>query len=187
MSLISLPTKSQAPITTRSFFSEETASPIISSISHVPELLLKGMPFIGQALGPSSIDFRTKEIMILRASAQLHCTYCINTHTFVSIQAGLTHDEISALRGEKEVEEIFTNPKEKLLIDWTDAMANHSAPIKPELKELMTQHYSDSEIVEFSLCIGATIMLNRYATALSLPVDANHILTLKDNGFSIVS
>lgn len=187
MPLISLPKKSQAPITTRAFFKDEIASPIISSISHVPELLLKAMPFIGQALGPSSISLRTKEIMILRASAQLDCTYCINTHTFVCIQAKLSHKEISALRGEISFEEIFTDSKERLLIKWTDAMADSTAPISSTLKEKMVEHYSEAEIVEFSLCIGATIMLNRYATALSLPVDPHHILTLEKQGFSIVS
>ena len=187
MSTVTLLSKSQAPITTRSFYAEETASPIISSIAHVPELLLKGMPFIGQALGPSSISFRNKEIMVLRASAKLSCSYCTNTHTIVSIQAGLTHDEILALRGEKNTEDVFTDTKEKLLIAWTDAMSNGSNTVSDTLKEDMKQHYSEAEIVEFSLCIGATIMLNRYATALSLPVDPQHILMLNEHGFSIVS
>ena len=187
MSIITLLSKSQAPITTRSFYAQETASPIISSIAHVPELLLKGMPFIGQALGPSSVSFRLKEIMVLRASSKLHCSYCTNTHTVVSIQAGLTHNEILALRGEKEVDEVFTEAKEKLLIAWTDAMSNGANSISTSLKEQMIQHYSEAEIVEFSLCIGATIMLNRYASALSLPVDPEHILILNEQGFSIVS
>ena len=187
MPIITLLPKSQAPITTRSFYAEETASPLISSIAHVPELLLKGMPFIGQALGPSSILFRTKEIMILRSSAKLKCSYCTNTHTVASIQAGLTHDEILALRGEKSVDDIFTDTKEKLLIAWTDAMCNGANAIPTSLKDQMTQQYSEADIVEFSLCIGATIMLNRYASALSLPVDPEHILMLNEKGFSIVS
>ena len=187
MSVVSLLSKSQAPITTRSFFADEQSTPIISSIAHVPELLLKGMPFIGQALGPSSISFRFKEIMILRASAKLKCSYCINTHTVVSIQAGLTQNEILALRGEKEVQNVFMDPKERLLIAWTDAMSNGSHVIHDELKESMTQHYSESEIVEISLCIGATIMLNRYATALSLPVNLEHIKLLTEKGYDIVS
>ena len=187
MSIVSLLSKSQAPITTRSFYAEETASPLISSIAHVPELLLKGMPFIGQALGPSSISFRYKEIMVLRASAKLNCSYCTNTHTVVSIQAGLSHDEILALRGEKDTDDVFTDAKERLLIAWTDSLSNGSKTISSELKEQMKEHYSEAEIVEFSLCVGATIMLNRYATALSLPVDPQHILVLNEQGFSIVS
>lgn len=187
MSTVSLLSKSQAPITTRSFYAEETASPIISSIAHVPELLLKSMPFIGQALGPSSISFRNKEIMILRSSAKMSCNYCTNTHTVVSLQAGLTHDEILALRGEKDTNDVFGDAKERLLIAWTDAMSNGANSISADIKEQMKQHYSDAEIVEFSLCIGATIMLNRYATALSLPVDPEHILILNKYGFSIVS
>lgn len=187
MSIISLLSKSQAPITARSFYAEETASPLISTFAHVPELLLKGMPFIGQALGPSSVSFRNKEIMVLRSSAKLQCSYCTNTHTVVSMQAGLTHDEILALRGEKDTDDVFANAKERLLIAWTDAMCNGSNAVPSTLKEAMTQQYSEAEIVEFSLCIGATIMLNRYASALSLPVDPQHIIMLNEQGFSIVS
>lgn len=187
MSIVSLLSKSQAPITTRSFYADEKSTPIISTIAHVPELLLKGMPFIGQALGPSSMSFRFKEIMILRASTKLNCSYCTNTHTVVSMQAGLTQNEIMALRGEKEVQSVFIDPKERHLIAWTDAMSNGSHAVSDELRESMTQLFSDSEIVEISLCIGATIMLNRYATALSLPVDSEHIKLLKQNGYDIVS
>ena len=187
MSLVSLLSKSQAPITTRSFYADEKTNPLIASFAHVPELLLKGMPFIGQALGPSSLSFRTKELMILRTSAKLNCSYCTNTHTVVSIQAGLTHDEILALRGEKNIDEVFTDEKDKLLITWTDAMANGSSAIPSILAEQMTKKFSESEIVEFSLCIGATIMLNRYASALSLPVDPQHLVMITEHGFSIVT
>ena len=187
MSIITLLSKSQAPITTRSFYTEEAASPLIATFAHVPELLLKGMPFIGQALGPSSVSFRNKEMMVLRASAKLQCSYCTNTHTIVSMQAGLTHDEILALRGEKNTDDVFANAKERLLIAWIDAMCNGSHAVPSALKEEMTQQYSEAEIVEFSLCIGATIMLNRYASALSLPVDPQHIIMLNEQGFSIVS
>ena len=125
--------------------------------------------------------------MVLRTSAKLQCSYCTNTHTVVSIQAGLTPDEILALRGEKNIEEVFSDEKERLLIVWIDAMSDGSNTIPTSLKEQMKQHYSEAEIVEFSLCIGATIMLNRYASALSLPVDPEHILMLNEHGFSIVS
>ena len=92
-----------------------------------------------------------------------------------------------ALRGEKNTNDVFTDAKEKLLIAWTDAMSNGANAVSGTLKENMKQHYSEAEIVEFSLCIGATIMLNRYATSLSLPVDPQHILILNEHGFSIVS
>ena len=41
------------------------------------------MPFLDAALGPSAVDARTKELVILRTSAVMGCRYCIQTHTVV--------------------------------------------------------------------------------------------------------
>jgi AhpD family alkylhydroperoxidase len=182
MSVVSLLKKSEAPITVRSMFSDTNTSPLVSTMAHVPELIAKAMPFIGQALGASSINIRAKEIMILRASSLMKCVYCIKTHTVVAERVGLSLLEIRALRDEQSIESAFSEAKEILLIQWTDALTNGPAPIERELKEEMKQYYCDAEIVEMSLCIGATLMLNRYATALDLPVDPGHLLILKEKG-----
>ena len=187
MSIVSLLTKNEAPITVRSMFSEHNTSPLVSTMAHVPELISKAMPFIGQALGASSVSIRAKEIMILRASVLMRCIYCIKTHTVVADRVGLTHAEIRGLREEQPIESVFSESKERLLIAWTDALAKGPEPITDALKMQMKQHYSDGEIVEFSLCIGATLMLNRYATALDLPVDENHLLILKEKGLDFES
>jgi len=42
-------------------------------------------PFIGTVLGPSAIDARTKEIVILRTSARASYRYRVESHTLVAL------------------------------------------------------------------------------------------------------
>lgn len=152
-------------------------------MAHVPELLQVAMPFIGAALGPSSIDFRTKEIIILRTSATMGCQYCTNTHTVVASQSDLTEEQLRALRRESDLERAGFSETEMLLIEWCDAMTASSTPISEGLMTQLVEAYGEAATVEFALCSGCTIMLNRYATALQLPTSTAHLEWLDNNGF----
>ncbi len=96
--LIDLVERDQAPLLARRFFGDGPASPITASLAHVPELLEVALPFIGAALGPGTLGPRMKEIAILRTSALLECRYCVQSHTAVALDAGLSAGEVRALR-----------------------------------------------------------------------------------------
>ena len=158
-----------APLLAAPFYGGGDPGPIVASMAHVPELLELALPFIGTALGASSIDFRTKEIVILRTSALLGCRFCIASHTPVALDAGLTHNQVHALREEASIEESFAGGRDRALIAWTDAVAGNQA-IPDSLTTEVKNVFSDHEIVELTLLVGCTLLLNRYATALRLPV-----------------
>ena len=69
--------------------------------------------------------------------------------------------------------------QEAILIKWSDVLSASAEPIPKSLKADLAEHYTEAEIVELTLLVGATVMLNRYATALSLPVDPTHLDFLK--------
>jgi AhpD family alkylhydroperoxidase len=183
MSLVSLFNAETAPDSVRQFFAKGNPGPIASSLAHVPDIMQKALPFIGTTLGPSNIaDIRTKEIVILRASALQQCKYCVNTHSYVARNSGLSKDEVKALQGHGDSTKAFANEREKLLIRWTDAVAVGPQEVRTDLKKEFKKLFSEAEVVELTLLVGATIMLNRYATALELPVAATHLEFLKNEG-----
>ena len=173
MSNISLITPETAPLTVRQFFSSGDPGPIVSSLAHVPDLLKPTLPFIGAALGPMGLDLRTKEIVILRTSAIQHCQYCVATHTYVAHNAGLTSEEVKQLHSSK-TPTAFTTEREKALLRWTDIVAKGSAPVGADEVERIRKEFNDAELTELTMLIGATLMLNRYATALNLPINDEH-------------
>lgn len=161
----------QAPLLARPFYAGGDPGPIVAAMAHVPELLEVAMPFLGAALGPSGIDLRTKEIVIVRTSALAGCRYCVQAHTVVALDAGLSRTEVTALRAETPVAESFSDARELALLAWVDLVAV-SGPVPDDARAAVRAHFADHEVVELTTLIGATLLLNRFATALALPTGA---------------
>jgi AhpD family alkylhydroperoxidase len=166
MSRVELVGADQAPLLARPYYPEEgPASPVVRALAQVPELLEVAMPFIGRVFGPTSLDLRTKEIVVLRVSAINGCRYCVDSHTVAAWDAGLTQAETSALRGAAS----GFPAAEAALVAYCDAFCDAPAPVPPDVAHALRAHFAEHELVELSLLASATAMLNRFCTALELP------------------
>jgi len=136
-------------------------------------------------LSPSSIAFRTKEIVILRTSSVMACRYCIDSHTPVALDAGLTAGQVRALRGEvgHDVVTAFSDQRERTLIAWADEVAQGKGAASDETTAAMVAAFASHEIVELTLLATVTLLLNRYASTLRLPVAGATIERLAADGF----
>ena len=175
----------QAPLLARPFYAGGDPGPIAATLAHVPELLEVALPFLGAALSPSAIDFRTKEIVILRTSCVMACRYCIDSHTPVALDAGLNPGQVRALRNEPghDLKAAFPDGRERALIGWTDEVAGGKGQASDEATAELRARFSDAEIVELTLLASVTLLLNRYASTLRLPVAAPTIDRLALEGF----
>ncbi len=173
----------QAPLLARPYYAGGDPGPIVAAMAHVPELLEVAMPFLGAALGPSGIDRRTKEIVIVRTSALADCRYCVQAHTVVALDAGLTRPEVTALRTETPVAESFTDPRELALIEWVDLVASH-APVPDSARAAVRARFDAHEVDELTTLVGATLLLNRFATALALPTGDETMTRLTAEGLT---
>jgi AhpD family alkylhydroperoxidase len=175
-----------APLLAKPFYGGGDPGPITATMAHVPELLEVGLPFIGAALAPSAIPFRTKEIVILRTSALLACRYCVDSHTPVALDSGLSHQQVRALRNEpgNSIDSAFPDPSDRAAIAWIDEVATGRGAIQADVNQLATTHFAEHEIVELTLTITVTMLLNRYATSLQLPVGESTLARLAAEGFS---
>ena len=182
--LVRMLAKADAPLLTQPFYAGGDPGPITASMAHVPELLEVALPFIGAVLSPSAIDWRTKEIVIVRTSALMRCRYCIESHTPVALDSGLSHAQVHALRDEEQVASVFGDERDLVLIEWTDAVASGPGPVPEAAARRAAAWFSEAEIVELTLLVGVTLLLNRYATSLALPVDPSTIERLAREGFA---
>jgi AhpD family alkylhydroperoxidase len=171
----------EAPLLAAPFYRGGDPGPIVRSLAHVPELLEAAMPFIGVALGPSGISWRTKELVIVRVSARAQCRYCVQTHTAVALDAGLSRAEILALRLAADYRQVFTDPRERAVIAWSDA-AIQLGPVDPAVRAEAAEHLADHELVELTVLAGATLLLNRLATMLELPTAPKTLARLEGEG-----
>lgn len=173
----------QVPLLARPYFTDGDPGPIVAALAQVPELLEVALPFIGAALGPSGIDIRTKEIVIVRTSALNGCRYCVQAHAVMALDAGLSRAEVCALRGETPVESLFTDPREAALLAWIDTVAA-PGPVDDDARSRVGRFWADHEVVELTTVIGVTLLLNRFATALALPSSPETLNRLAVGGLS---
>ena len=128
--------------------------------------------------GETSIDLRTKELAILRVSARSGCRYCVDTHTVAAWDAGLSAEETAGLcatpRGLSE--------REAALVAWCDALCSAPEPVPDAAAESLREHFAEHEVVELTLVAGATLMLNRFCTALELPTSSATLERLRAEG-----
>ena len=179
--LVSLVGAEQAPLLARPYFAGGDPGPITAVLAHVPELLEVTSAFLGTVLGPSCIDMRTKEIVVLRTSARASCRYCVEAHTVVARDAGLSVPEVRALRGEVAAASPFTDRRELAAIAWCDALVatgSVDAGAKSELGGAFAEH----EVVELTLLVTTTLLLNRFCTALDLPTSPEVLARLTAEG-----
>lgn len=180
---VPLITADQAPMTAARYWERGDPGPIVAALAHVPELLEASLPFIGQALGGSIADRRTAELVIVRASAMLGCSYCTLTHGAVALDAGISADEVRALCDlEPAAREVFADERERSLLAWVDEVAAGRGDVPDRVARGLAAHVDDALLVELTAMVGCTIFLNRFCTSLGLPVSDATILRLADAG-----
>lgn len=165
MSRVELLDAADAPLGAGAYYAADgSASPIVRALAQVPELLEVTAPFVSRVFGPTSIDQRTKEVVILRVSARNGCRYCVETHTVAAWDAGLSIEETGALCGDGD----GLGDADRALVRWCDAVTG-PGPVPDDVADEMRNRLAEHEIVELTLLAAATEMLNRFCTALELP------------------
>ena len=72
---------------------------------------------------------------------------------------------------------------ERALLAWVDAVAGgRGARRRRGRRARCEEHYSEPEVVELTLLCAATVMLNRYCTALELPTSPATLQRLAAEG-----
>ncbi|MGH9037445.1 MAG: carboxymuconolactone decarboxylase family protein [Acidimicrobiia bacterium] len=172
----------QAPLLARPYYEAGDPGPIVAALAHVPELLAACVPFLDVVFGPTALPGRTKELVILRTSARLSCRYCVEAHSVAALDAGLGPDEVRALCRPRADMMVFADPAELALLAWVDAVAGGTGPVDPGPRAALARHFTDPEVVELTLLLGVTLMLNRFCTALDLPTSSETLRRLAADG-----
>jgi AhpD family alkylhydroperoxidase len=179
LSRVELIDADQAPLLARPYYGEDgAASSLTRALAQVPEVLEVALPFIARIYGETAIDLRTKEIAILRVSAVSGCRYCVETHTVAAWDAGASVEETTALCDRPGA----LSPREAALVAWCDAVCAAPGPVPDAVAQRATEHFADHELVELTLVAGATLMLNRFCTALELPTSPATLARLQAAG-----
>jgi 4-carboxymuconolactone decarboxylase len=164
MAKIELVAQDRAPLLARRYYESGDPGPIAAALANVPELMEPMLSFVNTIFGPTSIDPRLKEIVILRVSSANGCHYCTESHTRVARRMRFSPPELASLRGEAPVPENW-NARERALVSFSEALSTRAEAAV----DFLRPHFEEPEIVELVTLGSATVLLNRFATALELP------------------
>jgi AhpD family alkylhydroperoxidase len=163
MSRVRLLSGEQAPLLARPWYRDGgTASPLTRSLASAPDVMETLMPFLGQIMGESSLDLATKELVIVRVSQLNGCRYCLAAHRPLALAAGLPPEQVEALCDEAALEAL---PERERI----DRVTLDPGAVTDELVARVLDHLREDELIELTLLVGATTMLNGYCTALGIP------------------
>lgn len=174
----------QAPLAAQPFYADGDPGPIVASLAHLPDLLPQALAFFSVALGDTWMPLRTKEIVVLRVSALAGCRYCTAAHTVVALDSGLTRAQVQGLRGERLPDTVFDDPADLAVVAWCDAVHAGTESDLATAREAVGRYFDDGAVVELTVCATTTLMLNRYATSLALPVSADTLARLAAEGLA---
>jgi AhpD family alkylhydroperoxidase len=106
-----------------------------------------------------------RHLVKMRASQINGCAYCLHMHSSDALAHGETPARLFLLDAWDE-SKLFT-PREKAALAWTDALTNISQTHAPDADyEALKAHFSEVEIVNLTMLIGAINSWNRLSIGL---------------------
>ena len=137
------------------------------TMANRPEVLKTFVPLYGAVVGPGSVDRRTKELVYLTCSFANHCAYCSAAHTASGKKAGVTDEEMSALRSEQD--DGFS-PSEQAAIRFARELTRTADA--SETRDALLQHFTQEQMVEITLVVAMANFTNRFNNGVSLVPEA---------------
>jgi 4-carboxymuconolactone decarboxylase len=125
--------REQADQLTNSFYDDaeerfELQLNIFKVFGHTPKLGAIFTESVMEMLQDSYLDWKTKELLILKATHRNDCQYCVVQHEAVSQRLGITAEKIADIEGDKYKTSPHYTDGEKALLDLNGADRRRREP-----------------------------------------------------------
>ena len=118
-------------------------------------------------------DARLREAMIVRTAVRLNCTYAMHASTRISLNSGLSKNEVDALAADGPVSGI--DPNIVLIARMADDIAD-CATLGEDLLEAAIERWGVDNTRKLILMLGWFNLVNRYENACRVPIDSDEKL-----------
>ena len=117
----------------------------------------------------SGLDKTIIELVKMRASQINGCAYCLDMHSKDARAEGETEQRLYTLDAWRETP--FFSSRERAALAWTEALTLISQTHAPDdVFEELRAHFSEREIADLTLAIGAINAWNRFAISFRVEV-----------------
>lgn len=145
---------------------------IFKVFGHVPEYGKAWTAVIMAILkdGPE-LDWKTKELLILKATQRNDCQYCVIQHERLSVRLGIDTAKIADIEsGRYKTSPHFTEG-EKALMDLAEQIYVDANRLSKDLWRRLHEHYTEAQIVEAVFVITMYIQVSKFGDALGVVLE----------------
>ena len=141
---------------------------VFATLLNHPDLFRRWLVFANHVLGKSTLSLRDREILILRTGLLADCDYEWHQHIGIARQAGMTDDEIRAVREGPQAAGWSRN--ERLLLQAVDELKADSH-LSDETWAGLGGHYDTRQIMDIVFTVGQYTMLAMALNTLGVQLD----------------
>ena len=133
-------------------------------ITHTPEIARWWLGFLvsirQDGLGSNS-DVKLRGLACVKTSMTNECNYCTSHTRIYAKGIGLSDEQIIALSTDDYKSSPLFTTREKLALEWAEAVTLNRSRDNQELADRMKVEFSDREVIEITLASGLFNLGNR--------------------------
>jgi alkylhydroperoxidase family enzyme len=116
-----------------------------------------------------ALDSRLKLLATMRAAATIECEWCMDFSHWLSAEAGLDAQKITAVPDWRR-SGVYT-PLERLVLEYAEAMTATPPTVTETLSSQLSEHLNDAQLVELTATIALENFYGRTNHALGIPAE----------------
>lgn len=137
----------------------------------VENLALPTNNLIMEVLQDGEVDWKTKELLILKSTLENQCEYCVTQHEVVSRRLGIADEKVADLEGDKYKTSPHFNEAERSILDLTVQVREDANRVSDELWARVREHWSEKQAVEVVYVITIYIMVSKFGDVLQVELE----------------
>lgn len=142
---------------------------VFAVMARFPSALKRFVPFYNAVMLKGRVPAKLKELAYLKTASINACQYCLRAHTASAKQAGVTDQQIEALRFYQNSPAF--DEKERATLRFADLVTRGASTIDASVLNWLSRYYSEDEIVELVMVIALANMVNRFNDTLQIEPD----------------
>ena len=139
---------------------------------HTPDIAGVWLDLVNAVRWKTELDGRLREIAIIRVGYLNRCAYVVNQHVpELSVPEGLSQEESDALADWRAAP--YFSERERAALAYVDAVTR-DIDVPDSIFAELRNHFSERQIVELTVLIGAYNMHTRVGQALQIDPEPHH-------------
>jgi len=145
----------------------------VRALAHNPALLTSLLQVYETFAATQTVDRKLIELGILVTSKINACEYCLQHHTPLAHDSGLSEDQLTCIdQGDWNSHRELWSDKEWVVIQYADQMTREPSKISNEMFQSLHRHFDDKQIVDMTMRFTMCSAWNKFNDALGLNTES---------------